>query len=97
MIARLVCPTGTGDCALSGTATATTELTPTFETPSLNQARFEPSATLFAFVTAELGNADLEQLQSKAIEAKVGAKLGASYTLEALQIDNLDPVDGRSR
>jgi hypothetical protein len=48
-------------------------------------------------VTAELGNADIEQLQFKAIEAKVGAKLGASYTLEAVQIDNLDPVDGRSR
>jgi hypothetical protein len=95
--AGLVCPAGTGDCALSGNATATTALTPTFETPSLDQARFEPSVTLFAFVTAELGNADIEQLQFKALEAKVGAKLGASYTLEALQIDNLDPDDGRSQ
>jgi hypothetical protein len=95
--AGVVCPAGAGDCALSGNATATADLAPTFEAPSLNQGRFEPSVTLFAFVTGELGNADVEQLQFEAIEAKVGAKLAASYTLEALQIDNGDPADGRSK
>jgi len=93
----ILCPTGTGNCALSGSATATSQLTPTFEAPSLDQTRFEPSVNLFAFVSGELGNADLQQLQFKAIEAKVGAKLDFSYTLEALQIDNVDIVEGRSK
>lgn len=92
----LNCPVG-ADCALISNTKADPEITPVFEVPSFEQARFEPTVSLFGFVKAELGNADVEALQFEAVEAKAGAKLGASYTLEALQMDNLDPVSGRSK
>jgi hypothetical protein len=96
LAATLNCP-ATADCALSGTASAATDLTPTLQAPSLNQAAFEPSVNLFGFVTLEAGNADIEKLQFTAIEAKAGAELGASLTFEALQIDNRDPDAGRAK
>jgi hypothetical protein len=94
--ATLSCPAG-GECALSGSATAEPKLEPTFETPDLNQLRFEPSVKLFAFVTLEAGNADVDQLQFEAIEAKAGFELAASLTFEGLQIDNRDADAGRSK
>jgi hypothetical protein len=94
--ATLSCPTG-GDCALSGNATADSRLEPVVETPALNQLRFEPSVNLFAFITLEAGNADVDQLQFEAIEAKAGIELAASLTFEGLQIDNTDAEDGRSK
>ena len=94
--AGIVCPPG-GDCAITGDVTAAAEAEPTLEAPSLDQARFEPSVGLFGFVSGELGNADLEQLQFKALEAKAGAELGASLTLETLQMDNTDADGGRSK
>lgn len=94
--AGIVCPSG-DDCAVTGNVSADTEAKPTLEAPSLNQAQFEPGVSLFGFVTGELGNADLEQLQFRALEAKAGAELGANLTLEALQMDNTDPDGGRSK
>jgi hypothetical protein len=94
--ATVNCPAA-ADCALTGGASATSQLTPTLQAPSLSQAQFEPSLNLFGFVSLEAGNADIEKLQFQAIEAKAGAELGASLALEALQIDNRDTETGRSR
>jgi Tol biopolymer transport system component len=88
---------GQADCALSGSATATTTLKPTLVVPALNQAQFEPSVNLFGFVSLEAGNADVRQLQFTAVEAKAGAELAGSLTFEAVQIDNRDPETGRSK
>ncbi len=96
--AGIQCTSANGTCALTGSATATTPVfTPTLTLPALNQAKFEPAVTLFGFIAAELGNADIEQLQFEALEAKVGPKLTATYMIEALQIDNPDPSDGRAK
>jgi hypothetical protein len=94
--ATLDCPAG-ADCALSGNVTAPVQITPTLRAPSLANLQFEPSVNLFGFVKLEAGNAFLEQLQFEALEAKAGAELGASLTLEAVQIDNADPDAGRSK
>ena len=94
--ATLDCPTG-GDCTLTGAAGGTAELNPTLVAPSLDQAAFEPAVQLYGFVALEAGNADVEGLQFSAIEAKAGPELAASLTFEALQIDNVDATNGRSR
>jgi hypothetical protein len=93
--ATLDCPAGS-DCALSGDASALTKFEPVFVAPALNQAKFEPSVNLFGFISLEAGNADIEQLQFKAIEAKAGVELAASLTLEGLQIDDT-AAEGRSK
>lgn len=94
--ATLDCPTGS-DCTLSGDASTESKFEPVLDAPSINQGRFEPSVNLFAFLGLEAGNADLESLQFKAIEAKAGLELGASLTLEGLQIDNTHAELGRSK
>jgi hypothetical protein len=93
--ATLTCP-ATAGCSLSGTSSATGTFEPVLEAPSLNQARFEPTVSLFGGIKLEAGNAFIEALQFEAIEAKAGLELGASLALEGLQIDNTDAEDGRS-
>ena len=95
--ATLDCPVAPDSCSLGGDVSTNNELTPILTAPSLNQIQFEPAASLFGFVSLEAGNADVQQLQFKAIEIKAGAKLSASLAPEALQIDNLDPTTGRSK
>jgi hypothetical protein len=93
--ASLDCPTG-GECSLDGSVTSENKLEPVLEAPSLNQVKFEPALTFFGFVSLEAGNADIDALQFKAIEAKAGVELGASLTLEGLQIDDAGE-NGRSK
>jgi alpha-tubulin suppressor-like RCC1 family protein len=95
--ATLDCPAGGGNCTLGGNVTAPVALTPVLQAPSLDQLQYEPTVNLYGFVTLEAGNADIQQLQFKAIEVKAGFELGANLTLEALQITNLDPAAGRSK
>jgi hypothetical protein len=93
--AVLDCPTG-ADCEFEGDVTAVTETAPVLEAPSLAQAQFEPSVSLFGFVSLEAGNADIQQLQFKAIEVKAGAELAAGLAPETLQMSNTSG-DGRSK
>ena len=93
----LDCPAN-GSCDLDGnTSVDTPKVEPVLEAPNLNQLRFEPAVNLFAFVTLEAGNADVDQLQFEAIEAKAGLELAASMSFEGLQIDNTNADDGRSK
>ena len=69
---------------------------PIWEVPALSQVRFEPSVNIFGYITIMAGQPDIEDLQFEAMEAKAGIELGASYTLEALQIDDTS-ADGRSK
>lgn len=96
VLATLDCPVN-ASCGLTGNVTTVSELTPEFTTPSLEQLRFEPAINLFGFVDLEAGNADVEQLQFKAIEVRAGVNLAASLTPEFLQIANADPALGRSQ
>jgi hypothetical protein len=94
--ATLDCPVEAPSCTLGGNASAQTALTPQWQAPNLNQAQFEPRVNLFGFVTLEAGNADIQQLQFKAIEIKAGAELAASLAPELLQIINATD-SGRSK
>ncbi len=94
--ATLDCP-AVGSCTLDGRSTAQTALTPVLQAPALEQAQFEPSVNLFGLISLEAGNADVQQLQFKAIEIKAGAELAGSLAPEALQIANPDPDTGRSK
>lgn len=96
LAATLDCPVN-ANCGLTGNVTAVTDVKPVFTTPSIEQLRFEPGVSLFAFLALEAGNADVEQLQFKAIEIKAGVDLTASLTPEVLQIANADPILGRSQ
>jgi hypothetical protein len=95
--AVLDCPAAPAHCSLTGSASAEPAFEPQFTAPALAQAQFEPALNLFGFVSLEAGNADIEQLQFKAIELKAGAELSAALTAEALQIANLDGDTGRSK
>lgn len=94
--AGVICPAGE-DCAFTGDITTGADFEPTLEAPALSDAQFEPSVSLFGFIKLEAGNAYIESLQFEAVEVKAGAELGASLTLEALQIEDTDPEDGRSK
>lgn len=94
--AGILCPAD-GDCGLTGSATADATFTPVFQAPSLDQLKLDPSLSLFGYVSGRIGNPQLRELQFEAIEARAGATLLASYTLEALQMNNLDPLAGRSK
>ena len=96
LTATLDCPVNT-NCGLTGNVTAVTDVKPVFTTPSIEQLSVEPGVSLFAFLALEVGNADLEQLQFKAIEIKAGVDLTAKLTPEVLQIANADPILGRSQ
>ena len=94
--AILTCPANEA-CDIDGTSSSAGDLEPIFETPSLNQARFEPSLKLKGGLKLEAGHSLLELLQFEAIKAEAGLELAASLTLEGLQIDNTDAEEGRSR
>ena len=96
LTATLDCPVN-ANCGLTGNITAATDVKPVFTTPSIEQLRFEPGVSLFAFLAIEAGNPDLDQLQFKAIEIKAGVDLTAKLTPEVLQIANADPILGRSQ
>lgn len=86
--AGFVCAAG-GACSFEGDVNnPDVTATPTFVTPSLNQVRVAPALTAFGFVSADLGNPFIRQLQFKAIETRVGARLSGNFTLDALQIDD---------
>ena len=96
LTATLECPVN-ANCGLTGNMTAVTDVKPVFTTPSIEQLRFEPGVSLFAFLAIEAGNPDLDQLQFKVIEIKAGVDLTAKLTPEVLQIANADPILGRSQ
>lgn len=94
----ITCPNA-GDCTFRREETPEShgKFTPIWEVPSLGQARVEPKLELFAFAELDAGCADFEACQFLAIAAKAGLELGASLTLEGLQIENTDADDGRSK
>ena len=86
--ADITCPPG-GDCAFNGDMSSPIfKGTPKLTAPSLNQLRLQPSLHAFGFAAVDLGNPFVQQLQFKAIEAKLGPKFSGSFTFDALQIDD---------
>ena len=81
---------------MTGDASAEVEAKPELRAPGIESAQFEPAVNLFGFVELEAGP-PIDVFQFKALEAKVGAELAASLTLEALQIANTDADSGRSK
>jgi hypothetical protein len=92
----ITCLNRAAGCDIDGDATHQSTYKPIWEVPALNQVRFEPSVSTFGYVTVMVGQPDIEDLQFEAMEAKAGIELGASYTLEALQIDDTS-AEGRSK
>jgi hypothetical protein len=86
-----------GNCELSGNVRAGPLVAkPVLQAPSIGQTQFEPSAALFAFIDLSAGG-PIGALQFEAVKVKAGVGLGASLTLESLQIGNRHVEDGRSK
>lgn len=79
----LDCPT---TCAFTGRTTGSATVTPTIDGPSLGDIRLEPSFTASATVKLQLGSRVWPALRWKFVEAKLGAKLAASWAPTTVQI-----------
>ena len=88
------CPNGS--CSFHRKVDGTATLTPTIDGPSLGDLRFEPSLTASATVKLAVGSAVIRDLEWDLVEAKVGAKLAASYALSKVQIFSTPPTSRTS-
>jgi hypothetical protein len=86
-----------GHCGLGGGVIAGPLVAkPVLQAPSIDQTQFAPSASLFAFIDLSAGG-PVGALQFEAVKTKAGVELGASLTLESLQIGNRHAEEGRSK
>lgn len=76
-----------GSCeTVGGLEGLETAFKPVVDAPAISDVRFEPSLEVFGWVEADVGNRFLRRLRFQAVEAKVGAKLGADWAPRLVQI-----------
>lgn len=81
----LACPGGTNCSVVKTFGPLTFSGVPTFDVPSLNDFRFEPTASAYTFVKASIGNPFLTSLRFDAFKVKAGAALKGNFAPQRVQ------------
>jgi hypothetical protein len=81
----LACPGGNNCSVVKAFGPLEFSGVPTFDVPSLNDFRFEPTVSAYTFVKASIGNPFLASLRFDAFKVKAGAALKGNFAPQRVQ------------
>lgn len=81
----LACPGGTNCNVVKTFGPLEANVVPTYDLPSLADARLEPTVSTYAFAKASIGNPFLRSLRFDAFKVKAGAALKGNFAPQAIQ------------